>query len=144
MCSGEDSCLFVIDPVPGNDRPAREHLRPWLTERGLIAEEIHDVLIAVTEAIDSVMSAEHPDNRNEPIQVSAVVDTDRMGARGIALRVVDQGTMPVARGTVSHVVDYGQLMMRSAMDEVTTRHDPQGGTVIAMRTRPLFRRGAVN
>jgi hypothetical protein len=57
--------------------------------------------------------------------------------RGAA--VVDHRTMPVSPGTVSTVIDYGQLMMRSAMDEVTTR-DPQGGTVIAMRTRPLLRR----
>ena len=139
MCSGKDTCLFLLDPVPGTDRPARGHLRPWLAEQGLIAEEIQDVLIAVTEAVDGVVTAERHQNPGEPIQVSAVVDVDDRGARGVALRVVDQGTMPIARGTVSHIVDYGHLMMRSAMDEVATKTDPQGGTVITMRTRPLLR-----
>lgn len=139
MCGGKDACLFLLDPTPGADRSAREHLRPWLAGQGLIAEEIQDVLIAVTEAVDGVVTAERHQDRGEPIQVSAVIDVDDRGARGVALRVVDQGTMPIARGTVSHIVDYGQVMMRSAMDEVTTTTDPQGGTVIAMRTRPLLR-----
>jgi anti-sigma regulatory factor (Ser/Thr protein kinase) len=139
MCSGKDTCLFLLDPTPGADRAARDHLRPWLGEQGLIAEEVQDVLIAVTEAIDGVISAERQQARDEPIQVSALIDVDDRGARGVALRVVDQGTMPIARGTVSQLVDYGGLMMRSAMDEVTSRSDPQGGTVITMRTRPLLR-----
>lgn len=144
MCSGKDSCLFLLDPAPGADRPAREHLRPWLTEQGLIDDEATDVLIAVTEAIDGVISAERRQDRSDPIQVSAVIDVDPYGARGVALRVVDEGTMPLARGTVSDVVDYGQTMMRSAMDEVSTESDPQGGTVISMRTRPLLRRSRKN
>jgi anti-sigma regulatory factor (Ser/Thr protein kinase) len=137
MCSGKDSCLFLLDPEPGSDRPAREHLRPWLAEQGLIEDEIQDVLTAVTEAVMSIVGAERGQDRTEPVQVGAVVDVDDRGMRGVALRVVDQGTMPLPRGTVSNLVDYGQLMMRGAMDEVTTRSDPQGGTVITMRTRPL-------
>jgi anti-sigma regulatory factor (Ser/Thr protein kinase) len=140
MCGGQENCLFLLDPEPGADRLAREHLRPWLVEQGLIEDEIHDVLTAVTEAIDSVVTTEHDRDRAEPVQVSAVIDRDERGARGLALRVVDQGTMPISRGAVSDEVDYGSLMMRSAMDDVTTRRDPQGGTVIAMRTRPLLRR----
>jgi anti-sigma regulatory factor (Ser/Thr protein kinase) len=140
MCSGKHDCLFLLDPVPGNDRLAREHLLPWLRAQGLIAQEIQDVLIAVTEAVDGVVSAERHEDRGEPIQISAVIDVDERGARGVALRIVDQGTMPINRGTVSQDIDYGQVMMRSAMDEVTTHNDPQGGTVITMRTRPLLRR----
>lgn len=55
---------------------------------------------------------------------------------------MDEGTTPIARGTISAAVDYGHIMMSSAMDEVTTSTDPDGGTVIAIRTRPLFRRTA--
>ncbi|TCK20618.1 ATP-binding protein [Pseudonocardia endophytica] len=140
MCSGKESCLFLLDPMPGADRPAREHLRPWLVEQGLVEDEVHDVLTAVTEAVCGVTNAERREGRGEPVQVSAVIEADTYGALGVALRVVDQGTMPLARGTVSHLVDYGQTMMRAAMDEVTTTSDPHGGTVIAMRTRPLLRR----
>lgn len=140
VCGDKDACLFALEPVPGADRRAREHLRPWLAEHGLIADEVHDILIAVTEAIDSVVSTVRHEDGDEPIQVSAVIDLDSRGARGVALRIVDKGTMPITRGTVSHVIDYGDLMLRSAMDEVTKRSDPQGGTVITMRTRPLLRR----
>ena len=140
MCSGKDSCLFLLDPMSGADRRAREHLGPWLAEQGLIRDETQDVLTAVTEAVMSVVDAEQEQDRDEPIQVSAVLDVDDRGARGIALRVVSQHTTPITRGTVSNAVDYGQLMMRAAMDEVTTQRDPQGGTVITMRTRPLRHR----
>lgn len=137
MCSGRDTCLFLLDPAPGAERAARAHLRPWLAEQALADDDVHDVVTAVSEAISGIAAYERDAGRVEPIQVSAVLDTDENGKRGVALRVVDQGTMPLDRGTVSDAVDYSQVMMRSAMDEVATQKDPQGGTVITMRTRPL-------
>ncbi len=137
MCSGRDTCLFLLDPRPGADRPAREHLRPWLVEQCLAEDQIQDVLIAVSEAVGGIVAGERAAGRTEPVQVGAVVDVDGQGRRGVALRVVDQGTTPLSRGAVSTAIAHGQVMLHSTMDEVATRTDPHGGTVITMRTRPL-------
>lgn len=138
MCTGRDTCLFLVDPLPGADRVARAHLRPWLIEHAFDDDDAHDVLVAVSDALAEAIADERDRGGADMIQVGSAVEDVGDGTTGLSVRIVDRTTMPLSRGGLS--AGRSLALAGGLMEQVSVHSEAHAGRVIMLRTRPLGRR----
>jgi serine/threonine-protein kinase RsbW len=106
----------------------RHILQYTLTEFGVQAECVGDVLLAVTEACANVV--EHADADDDEYRITVAVDE-----RTCEIRVIDTGhgfDQTLAAGYPAADAERGRglHLMRSLMDSLTFHSEPERGTVV--------------
>ena len=109
--------------------PSRDALRTWLTEAGVEAELIQDMLVATGEAVANAIEHGH---RNRPegtisLQATAVVD-------GLHVSVVDTGVWKIPRQVPSEYRGRGLSLMRCLVQDLSI-HSNDAGTTVHMYAR---------
>jgi anti-anti-sigma factor len=124
--------VVQLDPSRGEVEvvAARDRLRTWLTEVGLGAPVLHEVLIAVGEATTNAV--EHSGSRPGPDGEPAVVLQANLCDNGLLrVRVIDRGRWrersPGAGARLNR--GRGQLLMRGLVDRFEVRTGPEGTVV---------------
>jgi serine/threonine-protein kinase RsbW len=111
---------------------AREYARDGATAFGLDADDCHDFVCAVNEAVTNAIRHGASDERGM-IHLSIVADADRL-----TFAVRDRGTfvMPVLDVAVSSEHGRGLALMASLVDEVQLEIEPGGTTLRLSKARP--------
>ncbi|WP_284740377.1 ATP-binding protein [Amycolatopsis sp. RTGN1] len=125
---------------------ARSRLRDWLEAHSWPANEVHDLVLAISEAVSN--SVEHgygiysdsPGAHSEQVEVTAWLKRPAVGARHVELTVRDSGGWreprpgPIPRG-------HGLNLMRAASLVLEVEKSAEG-TQIRLTSRPVADRSA--
>ncbi|MDT5178366.1 MAG: hypothetical protein QOJ95_2564, partial [Mycobacterium sp.] len=104
--------------------PSRDALRNWLTQAGVDADQIQDVLIATGEAVSNSIEHGHRDRPEGIVSLRATADVDRL-----RVTVADTGVWKRPRTVADLSRGRGITLMRELMDDFTIHSDDVGTTV---------------
>ncbi len=109
--------------------PSRDALRSWLSQAGVEAGQIQDVLIATGEAVANAIEHGHRDRPEGIVSLRATAVGDRL-----QVTVTDTGRwkMPPAVADVSR--GRGMILMRGLMEDLAI-HTDDVGTTVRLHTR---------
>lgn len=113
----------------------RERVRIWLDDLQWPPEERDDVVAAVCEGVENVISHAYHARRSGDVILTGTVERAPKGMRRAVLEIVDHGRWrpaPADPGDRGH----GFTLMRASMASVRTILTT-GGTRVEMRSRPV-------
>lgn len=126
---------------PGECARIREDLRAWLDASGVPADVAHGVVLAVSEAIDNVVTHAYPADvvASRPATVDLTMCLDDTE---VVVTVADHGHWTEPRSTdLEHDASgrparhgRGIILMNTHVDEVAIHHD-RDGTSVLLRSR---------
>ncbi len=119
-------------------RMARERVEVWLARQCWPAEESHDIVYAVSEAVTNVCEHAYPRQQAGTVEVIARVEHPTAHTRRVCVAVTDEGrwqhraTRPITRGR-------GLRVIRALMAGVRLRRgtDAAPGTSLVLTSPPV-------
>lgn len=109
--------------------PSRNALRSWLSEAGVEAEQIQDMLVATGEAVANAIEHGHRDRPEGTISLRATAVVD-----GLHVSVIDTGVWKMPRQVPSEFRGRGISLMRCLVEDVSI-HSNDAGTTVHMYAR---------
>lgn len=115
---------LTLSADPGDLAGTRVALRGWLTQAGVSADQIINVLIASGEALANAIEHGHRHSPAGPISLSVIAFADRLH-----LTVTDSGSWKASVPDPKTTRGRGISLMRSLMNDVTIQSSDRGTTV---------------
>jgi serine/threonine-protein kinase RsbW len=120
----EDYLALRIPADPHEVGPVRRRLRDWLQDSGVDEDEVSDLVLAVSEAINNSVEHAYPGPAHGTVEVRAHVEPD--GSAEVAVTDHGQWRVPPPALTMR---GRGLLLMRESVDEVEIVRRASGTTV---------------
>ncbi|MFI6099690.1 ATP-binding protein [Lentzea sp. NPDC051213] len=126
----EDFLAFRFPADAHEVAAARQQLRLWLRCSGFGEDEVSDLVLAVSEAVNNSVEHAYPGPARGTVEVRAKAGTDG----SVQVDVIDHGQWRVPPPALT-TRGRGLLLMRESVDEVEILRSAAGTTVRLTRTR---------
>jgi anti-sigma regulatory factor (Ser/Thr protein kinase) len=119
--------------------PVRDRIEAWATAAGWQSHEVHDMVLALDEALTNVIRHGYQGQRGHPIELDVTPIRDAKHGAGVEFVIRDYGRQVPLQSICSRNLDdvrpggLGVHIIRSVMDEAHYEHAPGGGMRLTMR-----------
>jgi anti-sigma regulatory factor (Ser/Thr protein kinase) len=128
-----------ITSEPEQLGPVRERVENWTRDHGWGPHDVHDIVLAVDEALTNVIRHGYQGQPGRPIEIHVKPIRDRRLGSGLEIAIRDYGRQVPLESICSRDLDdirpggLGVHIIKSVMHDACYAHADGGGTRLTMR-----------